>query len=257
MTIKVFCINLDRSVERWSNMHDQFKRIGMDVERIKGVDGASNVPDWLEDQFKGAPLSSGEIGCYASHLVAAREIVTRGLDCSIILEDDALLNDDFVEASEAAIALAPDGWDYIHLSTDHKRPVIAVAQIMSHSHLIKHSRLPINEAAYILSESGARKRLKPRKRARPNDLDVRYGWLDDLQIYGVMPSPARQVVGLSEIDGSVCVGHLPQPGQEKAWLPPLSSRVYGLAWNARRIGISNIPRIWYSRTIAKRKTAML
>src|SRR5262245_10806925 len=92
---KVFLINLDRSVDRLAHMQRQFDRLRMTVERLPAAEGL-NIPAWMRSEFKGPhQLSPGEVGCYASHLMVAHKIVAEELSHAVVLEDDAILDDDF------------------------------------------------------------------------------------------------------------------------------------------------------------------
>lgn len=236
----VFCINLDRSPARWTFMLRQFSDLRMTVERISGIDGATRVPEHLRSQFAEAVLTSGEIGCYASHLIACEKIVYRSLPFAVVLEDDVTLDADFAAIAADAVKAAPEGWDYIHLSTAYKRAVVRISPVGCDHTLVRHTRLPVNTAAYIISQSGARKFLSPRPRVRPNDMDIRYGWLDDMDIYGVYPSIARQGNEFqSDIGGTHYPGHK-EP--RRRWSPGLASEFYGLVWQARKVGPMTLAR---------------
>lgn len=231
--LPVFLINLDRSPDRLAFMCQQTERAGFAFERVSAVVGAA-VPDWLWTQFTGPhELTDGEIGCYASHLVVAKHIVDRGLPCAIVLEDDAILDLDFMSAATAAVQAAPDGWDYIHLCSDFKRSVVSIAEIANGRHVVQYTRWPVNTAAYIVSASGAKKWLEPRSRVRPNDMDNRYCWLQGLNVYGVYPAPAKQ-----SNDFESDVGHRPGKKETRNWSPGFVSCVYGEAWTAAKIGYS-------------------
>ena len=238
--MQTFLINLDRSPDRLAFMQEQADRMGIAFERIPGVDGAANVPQWMQPQFEDTPLTSGEIGCYASHLVCARRIVEDCLDYALVLEDDVTLQEDFTTIARRSIAKAPTGWDYIHLSSHIKRAVVHVADLSGSRILIRHTRLPVNTAAYILSNAGARKWLKPRPRVRPNDMDVRYGWIYDLDIYGVYPSPASQENNfISDIGGTNNPFH---KEAKHNWSPGMMSRFHGEYWQVKKIGVGNTVR---------------
>lgn len=185
--LKIFLINLDATPHRLSFMQTQFERLQLDVERVPAVIGRS-VPEWLEEEFKDATLmSDGEVGCYASHLLVAHRIVAEGLPYAVVLEDDATLQDDFSIICGRAIQAAPAGWDFIQVCSLFKRSVVEVASLGKHS-LIQYTRDPSGAVAYILSNAGARKWLRPMPRVRPNDIDNRYSWVQGLNIYGVYPS---------------------------------------------------------------------
>ena len=260
----IYCINLDRSPQRMEFMRHQFLRLDLVEDRISGVDGAANVPAWMAPEFAHSPLTSGEIGCYASHLVCAKRIVVDDLACAVILEDDVTLAADFGDVLRTAIAAAPAGWDYIHLSSHIKRSVVHVADLDNGRALVRHTRLPVNTAAYVLSNAGARKWLKPRPRIRPNDMDVRYGWLDDLDIYGVYPSPASQEDDFESDIGGTHGGKL-KIKDPRNFAPGLTSRLYGALWQARKVGpltlargrIANITNSLRRKATGQRTVAVL
>lgn len=229
-----FVVNLDRSPDRLAYM----RRQGVAFERIAGVDGAGMVPAWLKNQFDGSPLTSGEIGCYASHLLCAQEVVSRNLPYAIVLEDDVTLAYDFLDAAISAATDAPVGWDFIHLSSDFKRAVVHVVPLGLGRQLVRHTRLPVNTGAYLISHAGARKWLKPRWRRWQADMDFRYAWVNDLDIYGVYPAPARLANGFASDVAAGAATHTP---------PGLASSAYGVWWLARKVGIRNFMRARFAR----------
>ena len=83
---QAFCINLDRRPDRWKLSQKQFKKIGIDVERIPAVDGALEPP---------ASIRPGEVGCLKSHLKVFEMARERGLKSFLMLEDDVEFHDDF------------------------------------------------------------------------------------------------------------------------------------------------------------------
>jgi glycosyl transferase, family 25 len=166
----------------------------MDFERISAVDGRSVPPD-LRPQFLDGNdkpfghLGDGEIGCYASHLAVHQRVLAEGLPYALVLEDDARLTPHLPEAAQAAISAAPEGWDFIHLSSVIKRAVYAIAELPHGYHLIRHMRPPRSTAGYIVSRSGAAKMLKPGPRTRTVDIDMKLAYQRNLDVLGVHPSP--------------------------------------------------------------------
>lgn len=229
MSIRTFLINLDRSIDRLEFMTSQFELLGMTVERISAVNGF-DIPKWMEPEFNSHKMSAGEVGCYASHLLVAQRIVADGLPYAVVLEDDAILADDFLEVCRLAIHSAPPGWDYIHMSSVFKRPIISIAPIGNDRRLVRYMKPPVNTAAYILSNAGARKWLKPRQRVRPNDVDNRYAWIQNLHVLGVYPAPAQQA------PSRTCPSTI-QHTDERKWHPGRVNKIYGEYWNARHIGV--------------------
>ncbi len=61
------------------------------VQQVAAVNGhyltLANVPNLAP----GAGLSRGQVGCYLSHINAWKEITSQGLECALVLEDDAAI----------------------------------------------------------------------------------------------------------------------------------------------------------------------
>jgi glycosyl transferase, family 25 len=192
--LPVFVINLDRSADRLAHMRAELARVGMGFERIPAVDGRAVPPD-LRPQFLDADnkplgrLADGEIGCYASHLTVHQRILSDRLPHALVLEDDPLLTPHLSEIAQAATAAAPQGWDFIHLSSVINRAVYAVAKLPRGHHLVRHMRPPRSVAGYIVSRSGAAKMLKPAPRTRTVDMDLKLAHERALDVLGVHPSP--------------------------------------------------------------------
>ena len=96
---KIYVINLDRDVHRWQGMVEQVQKQNLSITRFPAIYGRA-----LSDkQKKDATTSScykhstpSIIGCGLSHKGVWQKILDENLDLGIILEDDALLVDDFV-----------------------------------------------------------------------------------------------------------------------------------------------------------------
>ncbi|MFA5955641.1 glycosyltransferase family 25 protein [Hyphomicrobium sp.] len=214
--VDIFVINLKQAPARLAFMQSQ---LGDGFERVEGVQGV-NVPDFLKGQF-GAELTPGEVGCYASHLVAARTILERGLAHAVILEDDAQVEPDTWDAVADAVRFLSD-WDVIGLSGAKQHPHRNVASLGARN-LVRYSRFPKVTAGYVLSRAGCQKLLEPHLRSRPVDVDIRYGWEMGLNGYGIFPPPVRQAGGLGS--------SIPRSGQQRFYWrkAPL-----GYAWGRAR-----------------------
>jgi glycosyl transferase family 25 len=239
----VFLINLDRSPDRLAEFDAQARAMGLSYERFSAVDGRAGVPEQLRAEFaRSDRLSNGEVGCYASHLSIARRVVARGCSMALVLEDDAVLQPDFLECARQATQVAPGGWDIIHLSTDFKRPAYRIAHLDCGRALVRHARLPANTAAYAISLAGARKLRQPGVRAIPIDMEFRYAWCRHLDIYGVFPAVVSQRRSArSTIDGSgegkaagPAATATPRARHQK---PNLISQARGMLYVAGRLGL--------------------
>lgn len=193
--IPVFLINLDRDTQRLAAMEREFSHFSRSFERISAVQGLA-LPEPLRafflDEAGHVPsiLTNGEVGCYASHLLAMQIVLERGLPYALVVEDDIAFEEGGFGAIEEALAAAPAGWDFIRLSNPANAAYCAVSAFKAHD-LAIYSRIPDNTGAYLVSAAGAHKFLKAGLRSRPIDEDFRYAYDWNLQVYGVLPAPVR------------------------------------------------------------------
>lgn len=120
-TPRIFCINLDRSKERWEKMEKQEKKQkGIKIERISGVDGFLIDKDELYKSGKITSFcyhmcSSGMIGCWLSHLKIWKKIVDEGLEYAVVLEDDAQFPDEYGKKMRNILGRMPGDVDILLL----------------------------------------------------------------------------------------------------------------------------------------------
>lgn len=187
--MQVFVINLASAADRLAYMSDQ---LGGEFERIDAVNGRM-VPERFAANFsERAQLLPGEVGCYASHLLTAETILASDLPYAVVLEDDVDLVPGFRRIVEAALGKLSGDWDILSLSGAKQRPHCRLSRLVDDSYLVRYLHFPKTTAAYVISRSGCRKLLATRQRARPVDVDIRYGWEMGLIGYGVFPPPAWQ-----------------------------------------------------------------
>ena len=246
--MEAFLINLDHSADRLRYMQAQFSRLKLDVERVSAIWGL-NVPDWLAPEFEDTNLTPGEVGCYASHLIACQMIVAQELPYALVLEDDTELSDDFPGICASLLPWhAPKGWDCIHLATAYKVAVKRVSGLTNERDLVRFIRQPSGTTAYLISNQGARKWLAPRQRRLPADVDNRQTWPEG-NVYGVYPplgKPSPQFRSIIEARGA-----RPHPislRARMATLREIGPLTYGTArlldfWNSIRRKIDGKRRI--------------
>lgn len=186
-----FYINRDRDVDRRGYIERELARVGLSGQRIDAVDGVA-VPDELRPYFftsdtQSTRLSAGEVGCYASHLKAARAMLVEGLAYALVIEDDAVLPQSAARELSDILSAAPAGWDLIHLCNEPTHAFKRLRHLPSRRDLVCYSRTPPGAIGYLLSAAGARKLLKPTLRQWPIDTDFRQPWEFGLNIYGVVP----------------------------------------------------------------------
>lgn len=100
---KIYCINLNRRIDRWKRISKMFLEYNVDVQRIEAFDG----------QVIGSPnkLRPSQYGCLLSHKFVYEDAVKNNYGKILILEDDAYFDKninsyDFTKLPE---------WDVLYL----------------------------------------------------------------------------------------------------------------------------------------------
>jgi len=236
--MQVFVINLAGAGDRLAYMRDQ---LGDGFERIEAVRGSA-VPEHLAGNFRGTtPLLPEEIGCYASHLVAAETIQARKLSCAVVLEDDVELADDFRAVVKEAVGQLHGEWDILSLSGAKQHPHCRLSELAGGRELVRYLHFPKTTAAYAISPSGCRKLLVERVRSRPIDVDIRYGWEMGINGFGVFPPPARQTGRFAS--------SIPKARQQRFyWRADPFGYLMGRLDGVRRLGLANLVRAYLPKT---------
>lgn len=193
-------INLDKDSERRTRIEAQFARLGLAGERLSAVwwkHLAQAEQDLLYSPQRNRgqyykPLVDGEKGCYASHILAWRQLLDSDAPALVVLEDDVVLDDAFAPVVQAIAALGDD-WDMVKLMGRPSGEKIRAARPLTPTHqLIQYRRVPSFTAGYVVSRAGARKLLDSRVPfGRPIDIDLRFWWENDLRVLGVQPPVVR------------------------------------------------------------------
>jgi len=198
-------LNLDRDLARREHMEQQLVQAGITFTRLPGILGDA-VPDDLRGFFydaEGQPkttMKRGEIGCYASHLCALKQVARGELgDAVLIMEDDLIVAPDAKEIIAQARRALPTGWDIVRLSNPPRRAYAPVATIGKHS-VVRYSKIPNSAGAYLVTPAGARKFLERGVRGLTFDDDLRRPWFHHMETYGIVPPPMRAGALKSTID---------------------------------------------------------
>ena len=251
MSIAVFLINLERDADRLAYMAQAIGDAGLAFTRVKAVYGL-DMPDWVKPYFLNADgtiasgLRRGEVGCYASHLVVAREMIEQNLPYALVFEDDLEFPANFVPLIEAALAHLPLEWDIVRLSNPPKAAYFPYAALPDSYELALYARVPNNTGASLLSLSGAKKLLRPGMRMLQIDEHLRRPWDLGLETFGIIPAPIRSnIFDVSTIDAMDTrgLGH-------ESWLKKLGRRHWPrpvmlwrqLSWQLRHLGVSGLVR---------------
>lgn len=188
--MKIFIVNLKKSVERRQKMEEQLLALGLSAEFIEAVDGRLLSDDerkrvTAEVNYAFLP---GEIGCALSHQKIYKKMIDENIDNALILEDDVVLNEEFKNVMEqiSVPAVRPS---IILLSRSNKffkKPL----KKLTHKHSLHKTLHATTTHSYIINKSAANSLL--------NGLSPvwivadKWGLFEDMSlvdVYSVVPHP--------------------------------------------------------------------
>jgi glycosyl transferase family 25 len=110
---KIYCINLDRREDRWSETMDELTNRGLEkiVERYSAVDGK----DLLNNTNK---INNGELGLVETHIQIIKEAKNNNYKNILILEDDIIFTDE-IKNIDSYFESLPKNWDILWFGGNH------------------------------------------------------------------------------------------------------------------------------------------
>lgn len=115
-----YVINLDRDIERWNKILQDFESIGITPNRVSAVWGKDHMDSPLFSQrrffyAKGRNPLPAEIGCCLSHYKTLELFLQSDKEYALICEDDAVPLPQFVRVVEEAMRYR-SSWDLLRLN---------------------------------------------------------------------------------------------------------------------------------------------
>jgi glycosyl transferase family 25 len=104
----ILVINVKRFVERREHVEAQLARFGLRGEFIHEFDTDEITAELDRRYFQGRELNAGQKSCALKHLEALRRIVEHDWQRCLVLEDDVVLADGFIEGVQAALQETKD-----------------------------------------------------------------------------------------------------------------------------------------------------
>ena len=117
---KVFVINLARRPDRLNTFYE---RLPIDwpfraPERFDAIDGSRTpFPRWWKEK-------QGAWGCYKTHLRLLEECLNRDIQSVLIMEDDAICCDGFLQKTRSFFENLPDDWNFVYLGGQHLQETV-------------------------------------------------------------------------------------------------------------------------------------
>lgn len=114
---KIYCVNLDESVDRWNMCVEQFKKYNIEVERFPGIK--------VDSCFN---LLTGELGILRTNYEIVKKCKEENLNNVLILEDDFVFAENFNEIFDFMIKQVPEDWDFLYFGANHINEITKVSQ---------------------------------------------------------------------------------------------------------------------------------
>ncbi|MBE0412926.1 glycosyltransferase family 25 protein [Yoonia sp.] len=175
----VWLINLDRDKDRLAGMTAQLDAMGLPYTRfpaIYGKDHAAELSKRVDAaayaRNMGRAILPGDMGCYVSHLTVWETFVASAHKVALILEDDVVFHDDFLESLDIALAGAAH-WDMLRFNCIRSKLPIKQGKLANYS-INAYVGPSTGTATYLLSKSVCQRLLPnlwPQTRAFDHELN--------------------------------------------------------------------------------------
>lgn len=170
----IYWINMDASEDRRNGMQDMFLALGeaVDAKRVAAMDIPQTLELWntgrlvfhpdirLEDRDGRRSMSKhvnniyeyGEAACLLSHLKAIRQAYLDGHTMALILEDDALVSQDFLRHWRSYVDRAPMGWKILQFAANNANILKQFVNLLDP--FVSWQRYHYSTRAYLINRAG-------------------------------------------------------------------------------------------------------
>jgi glycosyl transferase family 25 len=177
--MKSFVINLAKRKDRIEHVYNNYTSKLLDIEIFNAFDGKNldnNPKEYIELKnefihniknnntknihypfFSFNPFTLGELGCFMSHLILWKKIITENIDKLIILEDDCIINETFdVVLKDVLENELPTDFNIIFLGGRPEKFYRCDKDVQISKNIsIKYDNNPYGTYSYIISRKGA------------------------------------------------------------------------------------------------------
>lgn len=219
MTLRALVINLDDSTERLAAARASLAAAGFELERLPAADMRGRPPTAAADYddsgargYMGRSLRGGEVGCYLSHLEAARRIAQDRAPFGLVFEDDVAAAPGSAQAVAEVLRWlerSARDWDMVHLGANKMKYFTPLHRLSAFGpgvaahDLVAAHYFPMTTSALLWSRAGAARFVAGWSRIRmPVDNALREGMTRSGRGYAVWPPLAWQSGAASDIDGA-------------------------------------------------------
>ena len=186
---KTYVINMENRPDRMERSSVRLKDLGIEFERFSAVDG--------KNEERHPNLMPGEVGCYKSHFNILSDAKLNNYESILVLEDDVVFVDDFMDKFFEGWINLPDDWDMVYLGCNHKKPFTRINR-----HIVK-CNFAYTTSAMIIRKKAYDKMLEATTHMH-RQIDVVFAEMQaagQLNAYAFHPWLMYQEDGWSDIQG--------------------------------------------------------
>ncbi|XP_059359828.1 procollagen galactosyltransferase 2-like [Carassius carassius] len=169
---EIFLINLKRRLDRRERMLNTMAVLGLEATLIDAVDGKALNTSHLQalgiemmpgykDPYSNRVLTRGEIGCFLSHHFTWKQVLERGLQHVLVLEDDVRFEPQFKRRLQTImedVDKAQLNWDLIYVGRKRMQVAQPEVSVEGVNNLVE-ADYSYWTLGYALSQQGAKKLL--------------------------------------------------------------------------------------------------
>ena len=156
--MKIFVVSLKSATDRRKQITDTMKKLGLEFEFFDAVDGRKGLPKKYEAMIdreltkkRFGEMSDGEYACALSHGLLYKKIASEKIKNVIVLEDDAIINEDFTTMIKNKLC-EKSGCDFIPLNHTHTAKLPwGEREFLGKYKMIKIARMSKSTAGYYIN----------------------------------------------------------------------------------------------------------
>lgn len=119
----IYCINMNKSKSRWNKILNICNKQSIAIKRFPAINGKKlDINSLLKNKIISTKLKrnhptsfQGSVGCYLSHLNLWKKFNKLSIDYFIVIEDDIILEKQFMNLFYMKLKYVPDDWDILYL----------------------------------------------------------------------------------------------------------------------------------------------
>ena len=193
-------IHLERSLERKPQVRKLKKELLFRTKVVEAIDGSKTDNDFSKSYtprllrpYYPFSLRSAEVACFQSHRKCWQEILDRGLEAALIVEDDVdIIDGEFMSAVKLAMKEIKMG-DLIRFPVKPREKPRNISVRRDNISIFEPTLVGLGTQAQIVTYDAARRLLESTKQFdRPIDVYLQLRWKHGVRILTLWPNGVRE-----------------------------------------------------------------